>query len=398
MKVLFFNRFFYPDTSATSQILTDLAFHLATKREVHVVASRVPEGEGQPRANLTVHRVANASINAHGIPRRALAYLDYYLGARAAVRRLVGPGDIIVVKTDPPMLSTAIGPLALARGAKLVCWQQDVFPEVAQRYGVPGMGGASGAVLRGIRNRSLAKATRIVAIGDRMAEHLRALEGVKTDSVEVIHNWADGSAIRPVAARDNALRSQWKLEGKFVVGYSGNLGRVHEFDTLLGAARIVREAMPDVVFLIVGRGPRLAEVVQRAKSLGLTNVRFEPHQPVEMLSQSLTLPDVHISALQPQFEGLVHPSKLYGAMASGRPTLFIGDTGGESARILAAVGAGISVGVGDEEKLAAAIRELRDSPARCEQMGASARRAFEAQFDRPVAFSRWEALLDRVAD
>jgi glycosyltransferase involved in cell wall biosynthesis len=296
------------------------------------------------------------------------------------------------------MLSTAVGPLVLARGAKLICWQQDVFPEVAQRYGVPGTGGLSGALLRGIRNRSLAKATRIVAIGERMAEHLRTLEGVNADRVEVIHNWADGNAIRPIGARDNALRSQWKLEGKFVVGYSGNLGRVHEFNTLLDAAHLMRDSTPDVVFLIVGRGPRLAEVLQRALSLGLSNVRFEPHQPLEMLSQSLTVPDVHISALQPRFEGLVHPSKLYGVMASGRPTLFIGDVGGESARILAAAGAGVTVGVGDHEKLATTIHELRDSPERCERMGTSARRVFEAQFDRPVAFSRWEALLDRVAN
>ena len=40
-RIIFLNRFFFPDHSATSQILSDLAFHLASSgREVHVVASR----------------------------------------------------------------------------------------------------------------------------------------------------------------------------------------------------------------------------------------------------------------------------------------------------------------------------------------------------------------------
>ena len=150
MKVLFFNRFFYPDTSATSQIVSDLAFHCArTGYDVHVVTSRVPGGDARLENvhGVTIHRVAKAITTPHGLLRRGIAYLRYYLGARRAVRELVAPGDIVVVKTDPPLASRAVGPLAHRLGARTVVWLQDLFPEVAHRYGVPGTGGFGGAAL-----------------------------------------------------------------------------------------------------------------------------------------------------------------------------------------------------------------------------------------------------------
>ena len=47
-------------------------------------------------------------------------------------------GDIIVVKTDPPLLSVVIAPIAWLRGAHLVNWLQDIFPEVAEALNVGG--------------------------------------------------------------------------------------------------------------------------------------------------------------------------------------------------------------------------------------------------------------------
>src|SRR5260221_14656706 len=112
---------------------------------------------------------------------------------------------------------------------------QVIFPEIAREYGGPGMGGPTGAALRAVRDRSLASADAVVAIGDAMAASVAALGCVAKDRLHVIHNWADGNAIVPVDISTNAARGRWGLEGAFVVGYSGNLGRLHEVDTLLEA-------------------------------------------------------------------------------------------------------------------------------------------------------------------
>ena len=395
MKIVFFNRFFHPDTSATSQILSDLAFHLAASgHDVHVVTSRGPNAEGDAETvrGVQVHRVATASTAPHNLFERAIAYFRYYRGARHAACRLVRPGDIVILKTDPPLLSAAVGPLAKQSGARVVVWLQDVFPETAHAYGVPGTGRITGAWFRHARDRSLAQADCVVAICDRMAQRIAELRCVDRDRLTVIHNWTDEREIVPLEPRDNAKRKEWRLEGKFVVAYSGNLGRVHEFDTLLDAAKAL---LPDddIRFLVIGRGPRLADVMSRAAREDIRNVRFEPHQERSALSQTIGAADVHISILRPEYEGLVHPSKLYGIMAAGRPTIFIGDSSGETAAILAGTNAGVTVATGDVDGLVAAIRKLRDDGDLRQRMGRNARRALEERFSMRHGLSGWSSLL-----
>jgi glycosyltransferase involved in cell wall biosynthesis len=344
---------------------------------------------------VTIHRVATAASGPHGLARRAVAYAQYFLGARRALRELVGPGDIVVAKTDPPMLSAALGSIAKARGAKLAVWLQDLFPEVALEYGVAGMRGPAGAWLTARRNHSLAIADAVVAIGDRMAERLASMECVAPEKLHVIPNWADGDALKPKVEASAAQKRRWGLEDRFVVGYSGNLGRVHEFDTFLGAASRLR-GREEIVFLVVGRGPRLAEVKQRVAREQLGNVRFEEHQPRDSLAASLAVPDVHVSILPARFEGLVLPSKLYGIMAVARPTIFIGDANGDTAVVLAESRAGVTIPVGDVAGLVDAIASMRDDPSRVLELGLNARRAFEARFDMPIALAKWRAVLEEL--
>lgn len=398
MRVLFFNRFFHPDTSATSQIVSDLAFHLAAAgHEVHAITSRT--ASDQPKEELVrgvrIHRVADAAGGPRSLVQRAVAYIAYYTFARRLARRLVQAGDICVVKTDPPMLSAALGPIVKKRGATLVVWLQDVFPEIAREYGLPGMGPTLGSVIYGLRNKSLALADAVVAIGEHMAKRVAGALHSPARLV-IIHNWADGDAIRPVERSRNPLRQEWALDDKFVVGYSGNLGRVHEFETMLGAASLLLQD-PGVRFAIIGRGPRLGEVKERVQASGLTNVVFREHQARDRLALSLSVPDVHLSVLQPRFEGLVHPSKLYGIMAAGRPTIFVGDREGQTAEILRDCNAGLTVASGDSHQLARAIARLRDDEPLRQRMGKAAREAFDNLYAMPIAFRKWEELLRGLA-
>src|SRR5262249_35593617 len=112
---------------------------------------------------------------------------------------------------------------------------------------------------------------------------------------------------------------------------------------------------------------------------------------------SLSAADVHVSVLRPGFAGLVHPSKLYGIMAAGRPTIFIGDPADDTATILAETGSGLSVRTGDAGGLAKVIRDLRDDHDRTDAMGQRARKAFEERYAMPLALARWQALLQKFA-
>lgn len=399
MKVIFVNRFFHPDHSATSQLVSDLAFHLAQHGwEVAVIASRLRyEDAAQAYAarerisGVEVFRVRTSRFGRFFLPGRAIDYLTFYLAAGWRLLRLARPGDLVVAKTDPPLISVLAARIAAHRGARLVNWVQDLFPEIAVALGVTWLGGRLGQWLRNLRNGSLARAEPSVVIGDTMAERLLA-EGVPRSRVCVIHNWVDGEAIRPLGHAVNPLRKQWDLDGRFVVGYSGNLGRVHECATLVSAAeRLKRQG--DIVFLFIGGGVLLRTLQRECAERGLENVRFQPYQPRERLRESLGACDVHLIVLRPEVEGLVVPSKFYGVAAAGRPTLFVGDQRGEVARIIGKAQAGLSVCTGDGQGLADAILKLRLDPGYLEQMGRNARTVFEERYARDKAFAQWEGVL-----
>ena len=380
--VVFVNRFFHPDHSATSQMLTDLALHLASRGwEVDVVTSAQryddPSQRLRPRDEYRGVRITRVKATHFGratLPGRALDYLSFYASAYRTLRKRARRGSVVVALTDPPLVSVIATRAARGSGAVLVNWIQDLFPEVAAGLGI------RVPFAKSFRDASLRAARINVAIGELMAR--------RVPKPRVRHNWADG-ALQPLAHDANPLRRDWNLGNAFVVGYSGNLGRAHEFDTILGATKLV----PEVRFLVIGGGAQLAEVKKNAPA----NVEFRPYQPREILSQSLSAADVHLVSLQPQLEGLIVPSKFYGILAVGRPVLFIGARDGELARIIDEHRCGLVVQPGDVDGLAAAIRKLAHNPAEAMQMGKRGRALYESQFAPRIALGDWERILEEAA-
>lgn len=397
-QVFFLNRFFHPDHSATSQLLTDLAFHLAkTGGVVHVISSR--QVYDVPNAILPSHdivqgvrvtRVWTTRFGRQNLLGRTFDYLTFYLSTTWSLFVMLKPGDIVVAKTDPPLVSVVAAMVAKIRRAKLINWLQDLFPEVAGVLDVGGIGRIDG-VLRSVRNWSLRTAYKNVVIGDGMATKLTE-QGIQSDAIQVIHNWSDGRAIQPVDRDKNDLRREWNLREKFVVGYSGNIGRAHEFDTILDAAEKLKGAA-NIVFLFIGGGAQRDRIEEVARKRGLENIMFKPYQPREQLTLSLSVPDIHLISLHPALEGLIVPSKFYGIAAAGRPTLFIGSKNGEIPRILRKAQCGFSIEKGQAEEASQIIRELADNQETCLLLGMRARALFDQRFDMRYAMQAWEAVI-----
>jgi len=398
-RLLFVNRFYYPDHSATAQILTDLAEALAARGwEVGVIASRLRYDDPaalmpahDAHAGVTIRRVWSSRFGRAGLVGRAIDYLSFYITAFFAILATARHGDLVVAKTDPPLLSVVASIAVRLRGATLINWLQDLYPEVAAELGVGAMRGPVGGLLRRWRNASLRSARLNIAIGERMAERIAA-EGVSAQQIAVMPNWSDEAAIRPVARGAVALRDEWGFGDAFVIGYSGNLGRAHEFETLLGAARLLAHR-EDIVFLMIGGGHESARLAARVAEEGVADrFRFRPYQPRERLSESLGAADVHWLSLRPEMEGLIVPSKFYGIAAAGRPVLAITDLDGEIARIVRREGCGVAIAPGDIAGLAAAIEAMARDPAQVAAMGAAARAVIEREFGRADAFVRWDRL------
>ncbi len=202
-------------------------------------------------------------------------------------------------------------------------WLQDLFPEVASVLTPNLIPKLIERRLAAARDRSLRRAAMNVVLGEGMRDRVLSV-GVAATRVRIVPNWADTTSVVPMPTAASATRRRIALDGRFVVGYSGNLGRAHEFETLIGAAVLLR-ADPRFAFLITGGGAKAEGVRNSVQSLGLESFFFQNYQPAELLSDSLAAADAHFVSLLPALEGLIVPSKLYGILAAGRPVVFIGD-------------------------------------------------------------------------
>jgi colanic acid biosynthesis glycosyl transferase WcaI len=397
--LVFVNRYYRPDESATSQMLTDLAERLAVGEiRVRVICSRQLYEDPSARLQhcevlngVEIQRVWTSRFGRNGLVGRALDYVSFYISAAVAMYAMLRPGDILVAKTDPPMISVVAAWVARARGAVLVNWLQDVFPEVAAKLSARPIPGWLYRPLRALRDRSLRFARVNVVLGERMAQHMRTAL-VQRERVRIIENWADGILITPRPPTSSKLRVDLGLERHFVAAYCGNLGRAHEFETVLEAAVLLHDS-EDIAFLFVGGGAKLAALRRRVEELGLRNFRFVPHQARAQLADCLAAADVHLACLLPDLEGLIVPSKAYGVLAAGRPLISIGDTEGELALLVRAHQCGSAVTCGDAKALAAEILRLRSDHEQRDAMGRRARRAFEERYSLESAVDRWGDLL-----
>jgi colanic acid biosynthesis glycosyl transferase WcaI len=407
MRVLFINRYFYPDHAPTGVLLSDVAFALSEAgADVTVITSRLRYDESGTLSSsretlngVEIHRVWTSQAGRLGLLGRSLDYGSFYLAGAWRLWRLLQRGDIIVAKTDPPLISVMAAGIAKLRGAKAINWLQDVFPEVAEALDI---GGPSGRFvlksMRPLRNWSLHAAHKNVVVGHAMAAHV-VRQGVDASKVRMIANWTDEALIRPVRAAQNSLRKKWGLEDHFVVGYAGNLGRAHDVDTTIDAITLLQErAKSDrcasrIAFVFIGGGAQHAKLTREVSRRRLSNVQIHPYQPQEYLAETLSVPDLHLVSLNPKLEGLIVPSKFYGIAAAGRPALFIGSTEGEIAQLLDQNACGLTVAPGDAPGLASRILELASDPQGCAHMGRRARAAFETSWNKAYAVRQWIDLL-----
>ena len=310
--------------------------------------------------------------------------------------------DIIVGKTDPPLLSVMVAAIAKLRGARTINWAQDIFPEVAEALKIGGRpGGLAFRFLKPARNWSLKTASMNVVVGTRMAAHLQRL-GVPPSRTRVIANWSDGQLIAPIPLAKNALRNEWGLDDSFVVGYAGNLGRAHDVDTLVDAITVLHEqadaSSAPIVFVFVGGGAQHARLQEEVARRKLSNVQVRPYQDKDRLAEVLGVADVHVLSLNPILEGLIVPSKFYGITAAGRPALFIGALDGEIAQLINQTDCGFTIAPGDAQALTSRILQLASDPELCLAMGGRARAAFEKHWDKEHAMVQWAEVLKAASD
>jgi len=406
VKICFFNRSYWPDQSATGQLLTELAEDLVDRyaHEVTVVAGRPLNAPIEDRAGWrgVVVREAHQGVNirrANGtrlrpgrFVARATNYLSYVAAATVASFAIDRP-DVVVSLTDPPILGLAALWMARRTGARFVYICEDIFPEVATLI-EDFQNNAVNASLDRANRYLLRHADAIVALGDRMRRRLVEEKDADPARVHVIHNWADCDQVLP-GPKDNAFAIAHGLVDRFVVMHSGNVGLSQNLEVLIEAADLLR-SKEWLTIAIVGDGSKRRALEAMAAARGLVNVRFFPYQPKALLHDSFAAADVFVVSLKSGLEGFIVPSKVYGILAAGRPYIAATDPSAEPAAIAREGGCGLLAAPGDPAALAGAILALHDDPVAMREMGVRARRVAR-QFDRRIAVQAYHELFERVA-
>lgn len=403
-KLIFLNRYFYPDHSATGQLLADLAFYLQTQGyEVHVIANsrqyRSPDNRFPSHENINgvqIHRVWTSNLSHWRLRGRAIDYLTFYFSSGWQLFKLARKGDVVIALTDPPLLSASVLPIIWLRRAILINWLQDLFPEIAIEVNLISPKNIIARLLKTVRDYSLRHAKHNIVLGKCMSDLLQKKQ-IPNNKITAIPNWSDGDSIRPQSHNDNQLRDQWNLQDKFVVGYSGNLGRAHEYQTLLQAAIQLQEES-NIVFLFIGGGFMFEKLKEEVNQQGLTNVLFKPYQPREQLHNSLSVADIHWVSLLPSLEGLIVPSKFYGIIAAGRPIIMIGHPEGEIGLLVQQHHCGFAISQGDTKTLIEKIITLYKSPKSCSTLGNNARHLFEKQFAQQHSLLLWLKIISHYQE
>jgi colanic acid biosynthesis glycosyl transferase WcaI len=399
-RVVFVEQYYYPEGWGGAAIPRDITIHLSTAGyKVEVVCGSDPYAP--MHANDAIENPATAGVKIVRIPRlfagdikrgRVIRQLWFYavLVPTLLLRR---PPDLYIAQTNPPLAIVLLTCFGRLFRVPLIIIAQDLYPESLIAHGLIRRGSLTERVLRAAFRWAYCAAAVVVVLGPVM--HRRVFEkGVSGARIVEISNWATGSMHLPSGS--NPLRKAWRLEGRFVLLYSGNLGIGHEFETLLDAVQLAVPRCPELRLVFVGKGGRLAEVRAGVALRGLSGfVEFRDFVSANELPYSLTLADFAVVTLRNGFEGLIVPSKFFGYMARGIPTLYIGPESDVSV-FVERTQAGLVFRTGDAAAIADAIVAASTDPKWLERMSAAAHTQYREFFQKDKALSAYAATVQGI--
>lgn len=379
MRILLINQFFWPDSAATSQLLTDVARELQERgHEVFAIASEggYAPANGEDPPPVAVHRVKGLKF-VRGSLGRISSYASFFIGCAWHGLTLPRP-DVVLTLTTPPLISVVGTLIKRFRGSQHFIWEMDVYPDVAVDVGYFKRGGILDRISGMLADFSRKRSDGILALGECMRRRL-INRGLPPENIHVAENWADSKLVQrvPPISTGNQL----------ILLYSGNLGLAHDLETLTAAIKILKDDT-EFRFIVAGSGPKRPFFEEWCRAEQIQSVEFRGYAQRDRLSDSLAAGDIGLVTQRESCLGSVVPSKVYGLLAAGRPVLFIGPQESTAAAIIRRFGCGWHISNGDVTSLIGLLRQLSADKTLVERAGQRAREAFLGHYDRPAGVSR----------
>jgi len=392
MKILIVTQHFPPERGAVRRLIEFARYFVRQGHEVSVLTAipNYPDGEVpqeyrgrfylyEELEGVGVHRCWTLPASNSQPRRRMLGFVIFFFTSLANSLHIRSKPDLVLASM-PPVNTPVIGWLiSKLRRAQFVIEVRDFEPEACEYLGNLRPSPFT-RCLKWIIHDLYRRADKIVAVTDGVAECLRVI-GVPAEKMTTIKS---GFSDEFLTAGQDHVRERYGWNGKFLVLYSGTLGRAHALETVIESAHRLADRM-DMLFVFVGGGEKRSALEQMARDYGLRNVAFLGTQPLESIPGFLKTADVLVEVLRetPITRG-VFPAKLFEYMASGRPILF-GARDGEAIRELRAAGGVLSFASDDVEKLCELILQVKSGQIDGDALG----RRYSQHAERYHRRERW---------
>ncbi|WP_299093709.1 glycosyltransferase family 4 protein [uncultured Metabacillus sp.] len=404
-KLLIYAHYYIPDVASTGQILRELAEGMLHAFDITIICV-VPSYTGKVATEYKTKMFYKEEINGVKIIRirvpefskgnkisRIKNIIAYFFGAMVATFK-VGKMDYVYSISQPPILGGLIGVWGKwMKQAKFIYNIQDFNPEQTMAVGYSNNKLILKAMLW-FDKFSCKRADKVIVVGRDMVETLKSrFKGQKVPNHMFINNWIDEKEIYPLPSDNEkvvAFKKKYRLENKFIIMYSGNLGLYYDLENLMHVIKKFKDR-DDVAFAFVGEGSIRDKLVLYKEKFNLKNVTFIPYQDKADLVYSLNAGDVHWCVSAKGIKGVSVPSKLYGICGAQRPVLAVLEPGAEARLIIEETQCGYVTNPGNYEEVEAMIeRFLKEKgTSTLTEMGKRGRAYLEKNLTKDVSIKKY---------
>lgn len=303
--------------------------------------------------------------------------------------------DLIHVGSTPPIMGVIAVIIKKIKKVPVVYSLQDIFPDSLVSTGLTKQDSFVWKVGRIIENYTYKNVDKIIVISEDFKKNIMA-KGVSEDKIEVIYNWVDESAVKPINREDNVLFDKLGIERElFCVVYAGNLGHAQNIEVLLKAAQKLSH-YKDIKFIIFGGGQQEGYYKSMAMELHLDNIMFFPLEPYSMVSQVYSFGDVSIVSCKEGLGKSAMPSKTWSIMSAETAVVASFDEDTDLQRIIEENKVGMFTRSGEVEGLKNAIINLYNNRELCKTMGRNGRKFILNNLTRNINTQKYINIFEEI--
>ena len=403
-RLLIATQFFPPDYAATGQLIQELATQLGQDNiQVNVFTGQPGYAFKQEKApkleekdKVKIQRSRSSQLWSQRIRGKTVNGILFCVRTGLHLLKHARKNDIVLLTTAPPFLSVVGYVANLFLGVSYVCLIYDLYPDVAIELGIISAQHPIAKFWNKVNSLVWRRSHKIIVLTETMKSRITAKHPELEAKISVIHNWANAEWIKPITKQQNWFARQHGIDRTFTVLYSGNLGRCHDLDTILGTIKLLQHQ--PIQFVFIGAGAKHELCQQTVTELQLNNCNFLPYQDRENLPYSLTACDLALVSIAPGLEGVVAPSKLYGIMAAGRAIAAICEPHSYLRKLIADAQCGACFNNNDSVSLANFILALAADTSLAVTMGDAGRKYLEDNFTPKIIARQYYQVLELTSE